>query len=157
MLIDGRPKVFGAALRQRLPALLLAATGSAGAVMSYRLGLWTGGSPDAGLMPFAASVMLACFALLCAVAPAVPPTQEVRSRLAGYIGAGVILSVMPALAGSLAAFTCAMWVVLCLGEGLPARRSALLGLAMAVATLLLFRVALGVPLPDPLLDRLAGL
>jgi len=129
------------------------------AFISYRLGLWTGGSPDAGLMPFVASLMLTVCALLCVVAPAAASESAApdgRSRLAGYIAAGAILSVMPALVGSLAAFTCAMWIVLRLGERLPMRRSALLGAAMALATILLFRYALGVPLPDPLLDWLGG-
>lgn len=143
-----------------LPALALAAAGMVFAYMSHRLGLWTAGSPDAGLMPFAASLMLAACALLCVVAPTVvtePVAPDGGSRLSGYIAAGVILSVMPALVGSLTAFACAMWIVLRLGERLPMRRSALLGVAMAMATIGLFRYALGVPLPDPLLDWLSGL
>ncbi len=144
----------------QITALLLSGVGVAGAVASWRMGLWTLGSPDAGLLPFVASVLLALLAgasvFLAAPEPA-PVDPGALGRLASYATSMLVLCVGPLVVGCLIAFSIALFVAMRVGEKLPIRTALLWSIGLSVGSVLVFRLLLGVPLPDPLIDRLLGL
>ncbi|MCW5752114.1 MAG: tripartite tricarboxylate transporter TctB family protein [Alphaproteobacteria bacterium] len=152
--------MLSVAVTGRLVAATLVLTGIFGAIGGYRLGLWIGPTPGPGLMPFAASLMLAAFAAVPALGRARAFAEDgaatVWPRLVSYAGAAGLLCVAPPLVGTTASFIAALMLVLAIGERMPAPRSLALSLAIALATIALFRLALDVPLPDPVIDRLLG-
>lgn len=143
-----------------IAAAALCVTGIAGAVTSWRMGLWTLGNPDAGLLPFVASALLAGLAGAAMFVPApetAPLDDDARRRLVSYCGAMLVLCIGPLLTGCLVAFTAALFLALRLGERRPAGSAFAWSLGLSVASVMVFRRVLGVPLPDPLLDRWLGL
>lgn len=143
------------ALFSRALAAMLALCGAGFAFGAWKLGLWMDGGPDAGLLPFAAALLLLLFSLGAVIAP-LPETPDpiVWRRLSCYLAAGLVFCVLPPLAGAMLAFTAGLVLMLHVGEGLPPLRSLAVSLTVSVAATLLFRQVLGVPLPDPLLDLL---
>ncbi len=147
----------------RIAAALLSGIGVAGAVSGYGMGLWTAGSPAAGLLPFSASVLLAVLAGAAALAgysegsEPQPSDAATRMRLLSYLAAIALFCVGPLVAGSLSGFAVALFVALRVGERLPLAASLVWSVGLSAGSIGLFRLVLDVPLPDPLIDRLLGL
>lgn len=151
--------MLSVAVTGRLVAATLAIIGLLGALGSYRLGLWLGPTPGPGLMPFVASVLLAVLAAIPAFARAPSegaPEETVWPRLANYVGAAILLCFGPQLAGTTASVVAALLIVLIRAEGMSPVRGLVFALAIGLSTVALFRFALDVPLPDPVIDRLLG-
>ena len=144
---------------RQIAALALSAIGVAGAVAAWRMGLWTAGSPDAGLLPFAAAVLLTGFAAAAmAVDDEVPVPIEPAAwpRLASYGAAMLLLCVGPLAVGCLAGFAAALFVAMRCGERLTVAKALIWSVVLSVGGVLVFRIGLDVPLPDPIVDRLLG-
>ena len=141
-------------------ALILSVIGFAGALASWRMGLWISGSPDAGLLPFVASLLLTGLAG-SAIFLSPPETVSVDfnawRRLAGYAVAMLLFWIGPLLVGCLTGFAAALFVAMSVSENLLLRTALLWSMCMSVGSVLIFRLLLGVPLPDPFVDRLLGL
>ena len=143
----------------QVTALILSGVGAAGAVAAWRMGLWTLGSPDAGLMPFVASVLLAALAGAAVFVDAPDPAPAdpgASRRLASCGTAMLVLCVGPLVVGCLVAFSAALLIAMRVGEGLPTRKALSWSFGLSMGSVLVFRLLLGVPLPDPLIDRLLG-
>ena len=144
----------------QVAALVLSGVGVAGAVAAWRMGLWTMGSPDAGLLPFAASILLACLAgasVVLAPPTATPVDTLGWQRLASYGAAMLVFCAGPLLVGCSVAFAVALFIAMRVGEGMPVRSALAWSVGLSVAAVLVFRLLLGVPLPDPIVDRVLGL
>ncbi len=79
-----------------------------------------------------------------------------RRRLGWYLAALAAFCAIPPFAGSVVGFSLALFLLMRFGEG-RSRVSALgWSIGLAVASVAAFRYLLGVPLQDPLLQRLVG-
>ncbi len=144
----------------QVTSLILSCVGVAGSLASWRMGLWTMGSPDAGLLPFMASMLLAGLAgaaIFLRAPDPLPVDPCAWRRLAGYGASMLLLCIGPLVVGCLAGFSAALFLAMRVSEKLPVRTALLWSIGLSVSSVLVFRLLLGVPLPDPLIDRLLGL
>jgi putative tricarboxylic transport membrane protein len=129
--------------------LILSAVGLGAIAMSWTYGLWSFGSPGAGLMPAAAGALLVC-ASAAEIRLAAPRWPTFSRRLLAHAGALILLPFASLGLGMLVALATYVVAVLYVIEGRRLLSAAgIAGLATA-GCWLLFEKLLSVPLPKPL-------
>jgi putative tricarboxylic transport membrane protein len=129
--------------------LILSAVGLGAIAMSWTYGLWSFGSPGAGLMPAAAGALLVC-ASAAEIRLAAPRWPTFSRRLLAHAGALILLPFASLGLGMLAALAAYVVAVLYVIEGRRLLSAAgIAGLATG-GCWLLFEKLLSVPLPKPL-------
>lgn len=140
-----------------LSCVLLCLAGLVAAAMAWRMGLWVDGSPGAGLLPFVSGCLLAVLSLgSLGGAVSAPEAAPDRVRPRWYLAAIGVLCALPGVVGSTLAFALALFLMIHLGERRALRSSIGWSLGLALATVVLFRQVLGVPLPEPVMLHLVG-
>jgi hypothetical protein len=144
--------------------LVLIALGVFGAVSGWTFGLWTGRTPGPGLLPFVVSVTLAVLATVSlavdAAQPAGPPRPEddegppTWGKFACYLGGLVFATFALEPLGYLPTVTLAFLFILKVAEGLTWTRTLVVTVATLIVCEILFVRALGVELPEGLLEGL---
>lgn len=133
------------------PAILSIA-GIAALVFAREFGLWSFGSPGAGLMPAIAGSLL----LVASLADLSWPTgrhqrPDIAWRPAAYIAGLIALLALTPLLGMLAALALFIFAVLHFVERLAALRAAAITAGAVAGSWLLFERLLSVPLPKSML------
>lgn len=129
-----------------LTPLLLCFTGAGAVVLALSYGLWSYGSPAAGLMPAAAGTLLV-LASAGDVRIGTPSRFAPRRRLLAHILALLLLPFATIVLGMLAALAVYLFVVLGLVERLALRHAVLITALATGGCWLLFERLLSVPLP----------
>jgi putative tricarboxylic transport membrane protein len=120
-------------------------------VLSGEFGLWSFGTPGAGLMPASAATLLLCASLADLRFPRDMRRWPVLAwRPASYIVGLVSLMALTPLIGMLPALALSIFAVLYFVERLPALHAPAIAGVAAVGSWLLFERLLSVPLPKPL-------
>lgn len=130
----------------RLAGLLLAALGIVFASGCVRLGLWVDGGPGPGLMPAVSSAAL--LVLLVPMLMEKPREDDVlcwEPLLAAALGGAFVILAPRIGIGLPAAVMIMLWVKVLHGQSWL--RSLILGLSLTAVGLLIFHVALKVPMP----------
>ena len=119
--------------------------------LSGEFGLWSFGTPGAGLMPAAAGALLLCASLADLRIPRHLRRWPVLPwRPASYMVGLVSLMALTPLIGMLPALALFIFAVLYFVERLAARHATAIAGVAAVGSWLLFERLLSVPLPKPL-------
>ncbi len=128
---------------------LLALLGIAFAIESVRLGLWADGMPGAGLLPLLAACLLVALALFLGVKGGLVPDEEHTLDRVPLKAIALLLAFawLVPLAGFVPAtvLMITLWTHYFHQQGWW--RSAFLGIVLVAAGVVLFRVALSVPMP----------
>jgi len=131
--------------------LALVALASVALFLAWDYGLWSFGSPGAGLMPSLAAIMLAATSLLAlGDKPTAEPVEDEEpdpGRLARYAIALVALVPAILVVGMMPALGLFMLLCLRLAERMSWRSSLTIALCGTAASWLLFERLLQVPLP----------
>jgi putative tricarboxylic transport membrane protein len=132
------------------PALLSIA-GLAALAYAWELGFWSAGAPGAGMMPAIAGALL-----LAANLSDLPGATGERGisvpgrRVAGHLAGLFLLVPLSPLIGMVPALAVLSFAILHFVEQLAATRAAVIAVAAALGSWLLFERLLSVPLPKPM-------
>ena len=120
-------------------------------VFAGEFGLWSFGTPGAGLMPAAAATLMLCASLADLRVPADLRRWPVLAwRPASYMVGLVALMALTPLIGMLPALAVFIFAILYFVECLAALHATAIAGVAVVASWLLFERLLSVPLPKPL-------
>ena len=131
---------------------LLSLVGVVALVFARDFGLWSFGSPGAGLMPAAAAALLLMASLAdLRIGANQPRWPTLAWRPASYMAGLALLVALTPLIGLLPAVAVFIFGILCLVERMAALRAAITAGAAVAGSWLLFERLLSVPLPKSML------
>lgn len=131
---------------------ILSIVAIAALVFAGEFGLWSFGTPGAGLMPAAAAALLLCASVADLRIPADRRRWPALAwRPASYMVGLIALMALTPLIGMLAALAAFIFAILYFVERLAALHATAIAGVAVVGSWLLFERLLSVPLPKPLL------
>jgi putative tricarboxylic transport membrane protein len=128
--------------------VILSVVGLAAVALSWMYGLWSFGSPGAGLMPAVAGLLVIC-ASAADLRLGAPQPWTFSRRLAAHAAALIVLPFATLVLGMLAALAAYVVVILFVVERVRLLSTAIIAAIAVGGCWLLFEKLLSVPLPKP--------